>query len=136
MTDSFETFRRTLEGATCGAVLAQAYGYHGELVAPVTVLYLEFGLGRWARFGIDGGHFHWRETARPEAIEADGSGHVYPLVNADSSKLIEGRQLRSITFKPEPPDGGRVSIGLADGAMLTLLNANDQSRVEFTRAAI
>ena len=136
MTDSFETFRRTLEGATCGAVLAQAYGYEGQLVEPVTVLFLEFGRGRWARFGIDSGHFHWRETSQPEAIEPDGSGHAYPLVTLDGSKVVEGRRLLGITFTREAPDGGRLSIGLAGGAVLILVNANDQSRVEFTIAAI
>jgi hypothetical protein len=136
MRDRVEDFRRTVEGATCGTVLAQAYGYHGELVAPVTVLYLQFAPARWARFGIDGGEFHWRETAAPEAIEPDGSGHVYPLVELDASGAITGHRIQGVRFTREPPDGARLSIGLADGATLSLVHANDQSHVEFSPAAI
>lgn len=125
-----------MEGATCGGVVAQAYGHHGQLVAPVTALYLQFGVDRWARFGIDGGHFHWRETAAPEAIASDGSGHSYPLVEVEATRAIRGHRIQRVSFEREPPDGGRLSIELAGVGVLRLVNANDLSRIEFTPGAI
>jgi hypothetical protein len=136
MTEQLEGFRRALEGAECGAAFAQAFGYHGQLVAPVTVIYLQFGPQRWARFGIDGGDFHWRETAAPEVIKPDGSGHTYPLVELEATDAIMGRRIQGVSFRREPPGGGCVSIWLANGAVFSLVNTNDESHVEFTPGAI
>jgi len=129
-TAPLEQFRRALVGATCKALVGQAYGYHGRLVDPIQVVYLQFGHERWARFGIDGGDFHWRETTGPEPIEADGSGHAYVLFEVDGAGVVDGRRIERVAFTFEPPDGGRLTIELAGGAVLVMVNADDYTRVE------
>jgi hypothetical protein len=112
---------------------------NGELATPVTVLFLEFATHRWARFGIDGGDFHWRETAAPEVIATSGNGDSYSLVELAANMGIRGQRIQRASFRRElhaGGPGGRVSVELESGAVLMLVNTNDQSHVEFKPAAI
>lgn len=124
----FRTFRDTVLGTRCGGLLAQAYVFHGELVDSVTLVYLQFATDRWARIGIDGGHFHWRETAMPETIPSDG-GHSYPLVDLGAEFPIRGRRIRDVRLIAEPEDGATLAISFVEGGVLSLVNANDHTRL-------
>jgi hypothetical protein len=98
------------------------------------VLFLEFAAHRWARFGIDGGDFHWRETAAPEVIAPSGDGDSYPLVELATHLGIRGQRIQRVSFQRETSaagQGGRVSVELESGAVLMLVNANDESQVAF-----
>jgi hypothetical protein len=134
MLDEVGEFRRALEGATCGSVLAQAYERHGELATPVTVLFLEFAAHRWALFGIDGGDFHWRETTAPDVIAPGSNGDSDSLIELATHLGIRGQRIERVSFHRETSaagQGGRVSVELESGAVLLLVNANDQSHVGF-----
>lgn len=44
-------------GSVCTGMIAR-----GESVETASVIFLGIDDGRWVRFGIDGGHFHWHEV--------------------------------------------------------------------------
>lgn len=136
MTGTLREFRQAVEGAVCAGLVAQAYGYNGELVSPTTVLFLAFAPARWARFGIDGGHFHWRETASLEPIPGDGSGNTYPLVDLASRFPVVGQRIATVVFAHEAPDEAMLRLTCDGGGVLTVVNHGDQTFVKYLAPAV
>ena len=126
-----DSFKSTLQGAICKRVVVQAYAYHGELVADVTVVYIQFGPERWARFGIDAGHFHWRETRELEAIAGDGQGNAYPLVDFAPGRSVSGRAIEDVSLTSVSPNVTTLCLSLGDSGAVCLINQGDSSHLEF-----
>lgn len=127
MDHPFETFRRAVEGAICSGLVAQAHGY-GHSMSPVTVLFVGLGPGKWARVGIDAGHFHWRETSAVESIDAQ-DGHTYPVVDLAPTIPVIGREIEAVRLEPDPR-GATLSFDFGDRGTLRLINRNDETVVQ------
>jgi hypothetical protein len=127
----------TFDGVTCHGLLAQECHYRGEMVEPVNVLFLRVAPDRWLRMYIDCGSFGHTEVSEVEEIAPEDSDPEfrYPIVDLAVRCPIVGRRIIRAELKELPPDGAELALALDDGSVLTLLNCNDTSVVEYRRAA-
>jgi hypothetical protein len=132
---AIEALSRTITGARCLAIYAQGHVHRGEMTTAAGVLFLQFAPARWARFGIDAGHFHWREVASVEPIPSTASD-AYPLTDVGTGARLNGRRIASVQLRTMPPMGAVIEVAFTEGGKLALVNADDVSRVEIGEAVV
>lgn len=133
---AIEQFRSTLIGRPCLAVALQSYTYRGELVDPVNVVFLKFDERRWARFGIDAGHFFWREVTEPDVPESSEE-YQYPLTDVGPSlSPVLNRPIDEVVLSSQGSDRTALLISFVDAPTLALTNSGDRTRLGISEPVV
>ena len=116
-------------------LVAQGFAFRDERSPGLTVLYIGFAPERWARVGLDVGHFHWRETTEVEVISTT-EDFAYPLTDLTSSVPILGRRISRVSLSTISDESSRLDFAFDDGSVLSMVDENDESHLFFNGVAV
>lgn len=129
--DLFQQFHDTIVGAVCLGLVQQAYFFNDKLKESANAIYLKFDEGRFARFGIEGAVFFWRETSWVEMITVAGPNHAYPLTDIGAEYGLVGQRVVSADFGNMSDGTSRLVLTFDSGAQLCLVDEEWSTRLEF-----
>lgn len=124
--------QRKLQGRRCDAlVLYEAYDGAG-LVDGVAMLVLGLDLsdasGEWVRVFFDAGRWSWTaSTARPLAPEDPDGQLQFPATDLAATLGVAGAEITLAELIPLAGRSGRLSLGFATGAAVSVEHDGDRS---------